>query len=375
MTHILATADILDRLANIAPDSALAAARLTRDAATQHIQGSYRALFTVSDGHDFTLPERLAVAHHVAIGHGDSRLAAFYAAQSETLAPPGDSSKLTAGLAHAQRLTRQPASASAGQLEVLRRVGWSPSAIVTLSQLVAYISFQSRLLLGYRLMGQQPITQANAPVAVAGVWRTAERTHGGRPAPSAFTQRQLGWEPWLAVRALKDFTAEQQAILVHNGHGDSDYFRLLAHNLPVLEQRTLTDQGIFYTSGGLARKERELAATVASKVNGCIYCASVHARKASQLSKQTEAVQRLIDTPPGGVLAAGQSPRWQALIDFAAALSTTPASANPEHITRLRELELTDLELLDLVQSTAFFAWANRLMLTLGEPFDDHVPT
>ena len=27
--------------------------------------------------------------------------------------------------------------------------------------------------------------------------------------------------------------------------------------------------------------------------------------------------------------------------------------------------------LLDLVQSTAFFAWANRLMLTLGEPFDD----
>lgn len=35
----------------------------------------------------------------------------------------------------------------------------------------------------------------------------------------------------------------------------------------------------------------------------------------------------------------------------------------------LREQALTDLELLDLVQATAFFAWANRLMLTLGEPF------
>ncbi|EGT4306954.1 alkylhydroperoxidase, partial [Cronobacter sakazakii] len=39
------------------------------------------------------------------------------------------------------------------------------------------------------------------------------------------------------------------------------------------------------------------------------------------------------------------------------------------HVAALREQALTDLELLDLVQATAFFAWANRLMLTLGEPF------
>ncbi len=371
MTQTLASTDILDRLADIAPDSPLAAARLARDAATQHIQGSFQALFTVGDGIDFTLPERLDVAQHVATWHGDRRLAEFYAAQAATLAPASAGSKIAAGLAHAERLTRRPASANAGHLEDLRRVGWSTSAIVTLSQLVAYVSFQSRLLLGYRLIGQRPVAEVNVPVAVAGVWRVAGRTYGGRSAPKAFTQRELGWEPWLAVNALTDFTAEQQAILVHNGHGDSDYFRLLARNLPVLEQRTLTDKGIFYTAGGLARKERELAAAVASKVNGCIYCASVHARKASQLSKQTGAVQRLIDTPPGGILAENQSPRWQALIDFAAALSTTPAGASPGLVIRLRELGLTDLELLDLVQSTAFFAWANRLMLTLGELFDD----
>ena len=35
---------------------------------------------------------------------------------------------------------------------------------------------------------------------------------------------------------------------------------------------------------------------------------------------------------------------------------------------RLRAAGLGDLEILDLVQATAFFAWANRLMLTLGEP-------
>jgi alkylhydroperoxidase family enzyme len=39
----------------------------------------------------------------------------------------------------------------------------------------------------------------------------------------------------------------------------------------------------------------------------------------------------------------------------------------PEHIKGLREAGLEDLEILDLVQSAAFFNWANRLMLSLGE--------
>lgn len=168
---------------------------------------------------------------------------------------------------------------------------------------------------------------------------------------------------------LRDFTADEQTILARFGHADSDYFRLLGRNLPVLEQRTLTDKGIFYTAGGLPRAERELAAAVASKVNGCIFCASVHARKASQLSKQQEAIQRLLEVTPGAALEQGQSPRWQALISFAARLSATPAQADALDIAHLREQGLTTLEILDLVQSVAFFAWANRLMLTLGEPF------
>jgi alkylhydroperoxidase domain protein len=137
----------------------------------------------------------------------------------------------------------------------------------------------------------------------------------------------------------------------------------------VLEQRTLTDKGIFYTPGGLPRAERELAATVASKVNGCIYCASVHARKTSQLSKADNAVETLLAVAPGGALHEGQSARWQAEIDAAAALSVTPPALTRDHISRLESEGLDTLEQLDLIQSAAFFAWANRLMLTLGEPF------
>lgn len=78
-------------------------------------------------------------------------------------------------------------------------------------------------------------------------------------------------------------------------------------------------------------------------------------------------MQQLLDTPPGHALDNHQSSRWQALIAFAAALSATPQAASTAHLPPLREAGFDELALLGLVQSMAFFAWANRLMLTLGE--------
>lgn len=363
--------DLLEKLAEIAPASELKQARDTREAATHHAQGSYDALFTEQDGVDFTLAERLRLAQNVARWHGNSQLTNHYSERLQDLPDIDETARLDAALTHGERLSFKPASATPAHLQALRKAGWSVDAIVTLSQLISFVSFQSRALRSYRLIGGKPVENgSNKPVGAA-FWRTDPNTHNGRDAPQAFTQEELGWEPWIPAKKLEEFDEAQQAILAKFGHTDSDYFRLLGRNLPVLEQRTLTDKGIFFTSGGLPRKERELAATVASKINGCIFCASVHSRKASQLSKQTDDVQRLIDTAPGGILSKDQSPRWQAEIDFAAALSATPPVATAQHIAALRDQGLSELEIVDLAQSTAFFAWANRLMLTLGEPFND----
>ncbi|VTM12280.1 peroxidase [Klebsiella pneumoniae] len=136
----------------------------------------------------------------------------------------------------------------------------------------------------------------------------------------------------------------------------------------MLEQRTLTDKGIFYTAGGLPRAERELAATVASKINGCIYCASVHARKAAQLAKDETAVDTLLAVTPGEDLRDGQSPAGRRK-STPPPLSVTPPALNADHLAALDEQGLDTLAQLDLLQSAAFFAWANRLMLTLGEPW------
>ncbi|EPD6703096.1 alkylhydroperoxidase domain protein [Cronobacter dublinensis] len=361
MTH---HADLLDTLAGIVPGSPLALARATREAATLNITQSYEALFEGDSS--LTRAESLRLAREVARWHEDDALSAHYAAALGH--EPEASARIGAALGYAEILAFRPVQATAQDVATLGAAGFSEEAIVTLAQVVAFVSFQSRALRGYRLIGGRTVTGDTA-VPPAGRWHTEPTTQRGEPAPTAFTQAELGWAPWVAPKALAAFSPEEQETLRRFGHQDSDYFRLLARNLPVLEARTLTDKGIFYTPGGLARAERELAATVASKVNGCIYCASVHARKASQLSKANDAVQRLLEVAPGESLSAGQSARWKAIIDFSAALSATPSTAGAAHVAALRDEGLTDLELLDLVQATAFFAWANRLMLTLGEPF------
>jgi alkylhydroperoxidase family enzyme len=43
-------------------------------------------------------------------------------------------------------------------------------------------------------------------------------------------------------------------------------------------------------------------------------------------------------------------------------------SFGSEHVERLRRAGLDDLAIADVIHAAAFFNWANRLMLSLGEP-------
>ncbi len=189
--------------------------------------------------------------------------------------------------------------------------------------------------------------------------------HSGHNAPAAFTQEQLAWLPWLEPFPAEELTDRHWAGLVDASRAKSPYFMLLAHDPDILGARTRTDKDIFYnTSAGLPRPERELAAAAASRYNGCIYCASVHARFASQFSKRTEDVQKLLD---GGV-GVDLGERWNAIVAASVALSATPMTFGTEHVARLRAAGLDDLSIMDAINSAAFFNWANRLMLSLGEP-------
>jgi uncharacterized peroxidase-related enzyme len=181
-----------------------------------------------------------------------------------------------------------------------------------------------------------------------------------------FTLERVEWRAWLPTVTLAEATPEQIAVLEESTPSakTSPYYLLLAHDVDVLRERSRLFNAVMYGPGGLLRADRELAAVATSRVNGCVFCASVHARLFTQLRKTDEPIRRLLDE--GVATPLGE--RDQAIVDYAVKLTRAPQSLGPADLAPLRQVGLTDGEILDLTHVVAMFAWANRLLQTLGEP-------
>ena len=283
---------------------------------------------------------------------------------------------------HLDILVVSPALANEADIRVLSDAGVTADEIVLVSQLAAFESYLARAVAGFAALEGRTVAEQPAPAATLRARGRSKSVSGvtadGLPQPTKFTRDVLQWRPWVASIAQEDLTAEQADSFAAKTTLNSPYFQLLARVPAVLKARSALDNAVFLPREGLPKAERELAAAVASKVNDCIYCASVHARKSAAFSKREEDVDRLLAQPLErdadwlahdlAPLAAGQDERWAAIIDASAKLSALRPALGTAEIARLRDLGLSSGELADLVASASFFAWANRLMLTLGEP-------
>ena len=182
----------------------------------------------------------------------------------------------------------------------------------------------------------------------------------------SFTLDELAWKSWIATVSLESASPEQLEVLEESNPKakTSPYYLCLVHAPEVLRQRSKLFNTVMYGPRGLPRAERELAAVAESRINGCPYCASVHSRLFAQLTKEPEVMQRIFKEGVGTQLEG----RRRAIVDYAAALTASPPAATKAHVDALRKAGLTEGEILDVTQVVAMFAWANRLMQTLGEP-------
>ncbi|UZD62941.1 alkylhydroperoxidase domain protein [Brevibacterium sp. JSBI002] len=303
--------------------------------------------------------------------------------------------KLTAGLEFAHLLVLHPRDSRPGHLALLLEAGWDEGGIVTLAQLVSFLNFQIRISTGLaaltdaatatadtqphqmdRSEGESANETDDADDGPASV-RVDEalqavgdrvKTYPNLHRPKLFQQGGLGWVPWIAPVAEADLSDDQRDALIEAGRAKNPYFRLLARDPAALKARTLTDFDIFFnTTDGLGRAERELAATAASRLNGCLFCASVHADRATEESGRRDGVQRLLDEGIGTQSHLGDQV-WDAVVDASVALTLTPQSFGVAHVEQLRAAGLGDGDIIDALSCAAFFNWANRLMLSLGEP-------
>ena len=181
-----------------------------------------------------------------------------------------------------------------------------------------------------------------------------------------FTRGELGWQPWLAPVDLATASEEQRQALqiTPSSRPVGAYSLVLAHDPGTLAERSPLYNGIMFGARGLPRADRELGAVATSQVNGCSYCASVHAKRFVELSKQADVIDQLYAKG----FEAPLDPRRKAVVDFSAKLARDPVAMEASDLAPLRAQGLTDAEILDLVHAVAMFSWANRLMQSLGEP-------
>jgi CMD domain protein len=195
-------ADIIDALVGITPGSPLDAIRARRPEARAHAQATYRALFTPESLGNVSAQERFAVGEFVAGLHGATAIADRHAArlvesgapaalkeavdaaikEAKTHGPYGSypagplsgedtagpvyrvgaatrralGPRLAAAFEHVHMLVFHPRDAAPAALQALLDAGWSTTDIVTLSQIVAFLSFQIRVVIGLRTLAGRP---------------------------------------------------------------------------------------------------------------------------------------------------------------------------------------------------------------------------
>lgn len=186
-------ADAIDEIVGIVSGGRLDGIRRRRPDARENAQRTFEALFAPEDDSQFSLEERAAVAVFVAGLHAVPAAERFYAAQlaelggaawSEAIADEavrggalgpygvyrearlaGESSegdtfaigdenrgvlgaRLAGALEHAHLLVFHPRDVRPESLDRLLASGWSTPGVVALSQLVAYLAFQLRVVAG-----------------------------------------------------------------------------------------------------------------------------------------------------------------------------------------------------------------------------------
>jgi len=363
--------DVIDALVPLHATSPLHAVRHQRDKVVAATQGSYDAIFDPALP-GLALAERLLAAHTVARLSGSTALEAHYRDRLDRLpATPPDGERVQAILAFAEVLTEHPMEGDRIALLKLPAAGLSTPEIITLAQLIAFVAYQVRVVAGLQAMAAMDPTESAAtqtpPGESAPFVHPANLPQPGEPVRvNGYTSETLGWKAWLPVVELASATPEQLAVLEssHPKAKTSDYYRVLVHQPRILHERSVVFNAIMYAPGGLSRAERELASAAVSRINGCVYCASVHAQRFEQLTKRNDTIVQLFTAPQG----AGTNARERAVVQLAIDLTQTPRRFGAPQLQAVRAAGLTPLEVLDLVHAAAIFAWANRLMLNLGEP-------
>lgn len=145
-------------------------------------------------------------------------------------------------------------------------------------------------------------------------------------------------------------------------HGEN-WIRVLAVNPDTARRFTAYFGGLFDRNGGrLPIRERELIAVVVSSANGCGLCEIHHTLALGDaLGDKTKARRIALDHH-----LAPLTERERALVDFASKVTADPKAVGAADFERLRAAGLDDADILEALETSAWFNHTNRIFISLG---------
>ena len=154
----MSTESFVSQAAGVAPDGAVAAALAGRADILALTEATHQAILRPREPGGISHAERAGLACRIALLHGEQALADYYwalAGQSGLADPSfggGDDTRYRALLAHVDRVSTMPREASGADIQALKQAGWSDADIVRLSEIIAFLSYQLRVVAGLRLL-------------------------------------------------------------------------------------------------------------------------------------------------------------------------------------------------------------------------------
>lgn len=159
--------DLAEHLLGIDAEGPIGALRRQRADILKHEEGAYRELVLAPDPGGVSLAERAALALRGALIEGDAALAAHYrallaargdaglAAAAEVFPAPSGGERHAVLFRYADMVARTPEACEQADIDRLSGFGLSAQDIVAVTQLVAFIPYQVRLLSGLRQLQQE----------------------------------------------------------------------------------------------------------------------------------------------------------------------------------------------------------------------------
>lgn len=145
------TIDVIDQAAGLAPGMPLFDARRFRATAITATQASHDALLREPVA-GLSTADRLRVAVRTCEASGATELAAHYTALLQAEPAGASSAALPQMLQFATLLATDPRHGDSAAIQTLKAAGLDDAAIVALAQLIAFLSYQLRVVAGLKAM-------------------------------------------------------------------------------------------------------------------------------------------------------------------------------------------------------------------------------